>query len=590
MAEDFVFGPAELTEEVVARRKETRGGLAHEHHISPADPNPHEQVSIRITVGPSANARDAWCYYTTDGSNPAGAAGVASEGKALAFSLKSVEWDDLVWGFVSTFEAVIPGQNDGTFVLYLIECDGRYANGGEGSATITPYFAYSVDSWQCPDWVRDAIMYYVMPDRFYPGDGVAWKETEDNSQIMGGTLQGIKDKLNYIQSMGFNTLWLMPWMDGPTYHNYGATDFYGVDPQFGTEEDLRDLITDAHERGFRVLVDFVGNHCSDEHPYFLDAKSNVNSKYRNWFNFGEGSQYESFFSGGELPQLNLNNTETRKYVFDLARYWVTEYGIDGYDLDYAIGPSHELWAAFSRSVREVSDEVVIFTEGVTTPESLLSYVGRVDGCQDFAWCQAARRVFGNGKITVEEFERFLSGSDKFFPSNFVAPIMLDNQNMDRFLLVAGNDQRKLRVAAACQYTMSQPISVWAGTEMGMSQRVSASENLNFVRDVTAWDDIDEETSTWFRSLAELRKKHPSLRRGIRTPMIADAQTGILAYSKSYESERCIVVLNTSETWRQVEIPGATSGSKDALGENALEMINGVMTLTVQGWSAAIIII
>lgn len=584
VGDDFVFGPGELTEHVVAQRRALLAGIAHAHDIRPRDPQPGEAVTLRITVGPAVNARNAWCYYTTDGSNPAGSGGTPTTGQAVPFEFIEVTWDDLVWGYVTHFQAVIPPQADGTLVRYLLECDGHYANGGEGSATATPYFAYSVDSWKVPGWVRGAVMYYVLPDRFYPGDGRAWKQTDDLSIPMGGTLRGVRDKLDYIQSMGFNCLWLMPWMAGPTYHKYGATDFYAIDPDFGTEQDLRDLIADAHQRGMRVLVDFVGNHCSDQHPFFLEAQANPNSKYRDWFYFRNDGTYQSFFGGGELPHLCHDNPEARKYIIDLACHWVREYGIDGYDLDYAIGPALEFWTEFSRAVREVSRDVVIFTEGVTTPEALLTFQGHVDGCQDFAWCQAARRTFGSGKLTVAEFERFLSGSDRFFPNNFIAPLMIDNHNMNRFLFVAGNDQRKLRLAAACQYSMSQPLSVWAGTEMGMSQRRdSAHSDLNDIRHATAWDAMNEDTVAWFRKLGALRAAHSSLRHGQRIPLVADSTTGVLAYEKRSDTDRCVVVLNVSDSTQVVQLPEAAN-LQDRLGGHALNS-DGV-SATLPAWSAA----
>lgn len=591
MAEDFVFGPAELTEEVVAARKVQRSGLSHAHRLTPADPRPGAAVTLHVTTGPAVNGRDLWCYVTTDGTDPAGSGGTATNGSALAFEHVGVEWDDLVWGFVHHFEVTVPGQPDGTLVRYLIECDGAYADGGEGSATRTPYFAYSVDDWSTPEWVRDAVMYYVMPDRFYPGDGRDWIQTDDRSIPMGGTLRGIQDRLGYIRSMGFNTLWLMPWMVGPTYHKYGATDFYGVDPGFGTEADLRALIDDAHARGMHVLVDFVGNHCSDEHPYFVDARTNPSSPYRDWFVWDDDASggYVSFFGGGELPHIRHNHPDARRYVIDLARHWVREYGIDGYDLDYAVGPTHEFWAEFSRGVREVSKDVVIFTEGVTTPEALASYVGRVDGCQDFAWCQAARRTFGNDRRTVEEFERFLAGTDSFFPAGFVAPTMLDNQNMDRFVLVADGDQRRLRVAAACQYTLSQPLSVWAGTERGMSQQLaSATGGLDNVRDATAWDGGDAETMRWFARLGALRTAYPSLRRGVRVPLVADASTGVLAYAKVLGQERCTVVLNTSEQERVVPLGDGGPDLVDQLAGHEVVLLDGVAHVAVPAWSAALV--
>lgn len=553
MAEDFVFGPAETTEAVVEARIARLRGVSHAHRIEPRDPEPLDDVTLWVTVGPDVDADDVWVYYTTDGSDPAGSGGSAQNGSAVRFVRESVGWDDLVWGFVTTLVATIPGQADGVLVRYTIEVAGRTIDGGEGSATRTPYFAYAVDTWRTPDWARDAVMYYVMPDRFHPGPGRDWIQTEDNAVPMGGTLAGIRHKLDYIQEMGFTALWLMPWMTGPTYHKYGATDFWAVDPDFGTEQDLRDLIDDAHGRGMRVLVDFVANHCSDEHPYFRAALQDPSSPYRSWFTFDDDGGYLSFFGGGELPHLRHDNPETRAFVLDLARSWVRDLGIDGYDLDYAIGPTHEFWAEFGRAVREVGPEVVVFTEGVTTPEALLGYVGRVDGSQDFAWCQAARRTFGNHKMDVAQFERFLSAGDHFFPDGFIAPIMLDNQNMDRFLLVADGDQRKLRLAAACQYSMSRPLSVWAGTEMGMGQRDPATHDLNSVRDVTAWDAQDARTTAMFRRLGALRAEHPALGRGERVPVIADATTGLLVYEKRLGDDLVVVVLNASDHEQEVDV-------------------------------------
>lgn len=589
MAEDFVFGPAELTESVVAARKHARRGVSHAHDLTPRDPRPGEPVTVRITVGPGANARDGWLYYTTDGTDPEGAAGRVARGEAVAFDVVSVVWDDLVWGYVTTMEAVVPGQPDGTLVRYAIECDGVRADGGEGSATRTPCFAYAVDDWTTPDWLDDAVMYYVMPDRFSPGEGRDWVQTQDTARRMGGTLQGIAQKLGYIQDLGFTVLWLMPWMTGPAYHKYGATDFYGVDPDFGTEDDLRALIDAAHARGMKVIVDFVGNHLSDEHPFFREALADESSPYRGWFDIRDDGSYLSFFGGGELPHIRHDHPAARAYVIELAQTWVRDYGIDGYDLDYAVGPAHEFWAEFGRAVRRVSPSVGIFTEGVTTPEALLAYVGRVDGCQDFAWCQAARRVFGNGKISVEEFERFLAGGDRFFPRGFVAPVMLDNQNMDRFLLVAGGDRRRLHVAAACLYSMSRPLSVWAGTEMGMSQRRSATTDLNHVRDATAWEDIDEETLAVFRRLGELRALHPSLGRGTRRPLVADAATGVLAYRKDAGSDSVIVVLNAGDAPATVRLDSAEE-RVDALSGCPVSVVDGLLEVALEPWTAAMLVV
>lgn len=585
----FVFGNNQLTDEAIHQQQKLLMGIAHEHRLQPADPKPFDPVTLTVTVGPGLSAHDVWCYYTTDGTNPSGAKGVAKVGRAVEFNRVDVSWNDLVWGFLTKLQATIPGQPDGTLVRYIIECDGQYANGGEGRHNDTahsPYFAYSVDTWKTPAWIRTAVMYYVMPDRFYPGDNRKWTQTDDNGKPMGGTLRGIQEKLGYIQDMGFNCLWLMPWVTAPSYHKYDAIDFWKVDPGLGTEEDLQNLLRAAHARSMRVIVDFVANHCSNQNPIFQQARSNPASPYRKWFQFFDDGTYKAFFGGPEVPHLVNENPETRKYIIDLAVHWLRDYGIDGFDLDYAIGPSHEFWTTFARAVRRAKSDVVLFTEGVTTPGALRTYVGRVDGSQDFAWCHAARLTFGSGEATVEDFEHMVEGASAFFPDGFVAPVMIDNQNMDRFLVVAQGDQRRLRLAAACLYATSQPISMWAGTEMGMSQRKTIAEgNLNMVRDATAWNAVNGETQSYFRHLGELRASHPVLGLGARQPLLASAATGLLAYQKTLGPDRCVVVLNASGVERSLTLP-EIHGCRDVLGGLAVTNSAATGTIALPAFSAA----
>lgn len=592
-ATDFVFGSNELTDNIVAKRIENLSGILHNHRIEPRDPNLGEDVNITVTVGDKVDAVDAWCYYTVDGTNPDGSNGVAKNGVVIPLKQTDVVWEDLIWGYLTEFKGTIPGLPKGGIVRYIIEVGGQYAKGTEGtegSSKSHPYFAYAVDDWTIPDWVHDAVMYYVMPDRFNPGKDKSWIQTDNLEKSMGGTLKGIQEKLDHLESLGVNVLWLMPFMHGPEYHKYGTVDFYAVDPGFGTEEDLRNLIDDAHSRGMKVIVDFVANHCSDQHKYFQEALNNPDSKYRDWFEFHDDGGYESFFGGGDLPHLVNENPEVREYIIELGKHWLTDLGLDGFDLDYAIGPSHEFWATFGYEMRQLDKEVVIFTEGVTTPESLLSYVGRVAGCQDFGYCQASRKTFAYDKMNVEEFERYLKGSEVYFPDGFIAPVMIDNQNMDRFLFVANDEEDRLKAASAVLYSMSRPISIWAGTELGMSQAASSVKStLSASRHATDWENINEDVLKYFQKLGNLRHKYKAMDRGDRTPLIADSETGILVYKKSLQNEpEIFVVVNTSKESQVVELP-ISSNMKDVLNGISVNTDNGKLSITVPKHTAAYLV-
>ena len=117
------------------------------------------------------------------------------------------------------------------------------------------------------------MIYHVFVDRFYPGGGVDWLQTDDLNGFCGGTLWGIAEKLDYIADLGVTCLWLSPIFPSPTHHGYDATDLYHIEPRLGGDEALRALVAEAHERDIRVLLDFVCNHVSNEHPIFEEARA-----------------------------------------------------------------------------------------------------------------------------------------------------------------------------------------------------------------------------------------------------------------------------------------------------------------------------
>ena len=142
-----------------------------------------------------------------------------------------------------------------------------------------------------------------------------------------GDLNGLRARLDYIEDMGWRGLWLMPVMPSPSYHKYDVTDYYAVDPEYGTLDDLRALLDAAHARGIAVILDLPVNHCSSEHPWFQSACASPDSPYRDWFNWSEtarngyseggGMYYESRFVD-TMPDLNLDNpAEISDLVCDL---------------------------------------------------------------------------------------------------------------------------------------------------------------------------------------------------------------------------------------------------------------------------------
>src|SRR5574342_674378 len=191
-------------------------------------------------------------------------------------------------------------------------------------------------------WWNDTVFYEIFVRSFYDSDGDGI-----------GDFNGITAKLDYLNDgdpntttdLGVTGLWLMPIHPSPSYHGYDVTDYYAVNPQYGTMDDFKRLLAEAHKRGIRVIIDFVLNHTSDQHPWFA-ASRDPNSPYRDWYVWSKtdpgtggwrvaysGFYYGSF--GDTMPDLNYRNPAVAKQMEDVVRFWLKDVGVDGFRLDAA---------------------------------------------------------------------------------------------------------------------------------------------------------------------------------------------------------------------------------------------------------------
>ncbi|MGE5141504.1 MAG: glycoside hydrolase family 13 protein, partial [Rudaea sp.] len=450
-----------------------------------------------------------------------------------------------------------------------------------------------------PDWVWDAAIYQVFIDRFYPGDGKKFLKPQSPRGLYGGTLRGVIDKLDYLSDLGVNCIWLSPLFLSPSYHGYDIVDYLRVRPHLGTNQDLRDLVRLAHEGGIRVLLDFVPNHTSHRHPYFLQARANRASPYHSWFTFREWpDDYATFFTARNLPQINLENREARQFMLDSARYWLETAGIDGYRLDYADGPSHNFWVDFRRTVRTAAPECFTVGELVEAADFVRSYEGRLDGALDFLFLDAARRFFAFDKLDAARFEAFLSRHEAFFAPDFVRATFLDNHDMNRFLYLTGNDKARARLAAACQFTLPQPPVLYYGTEVGMSQMRDKRDRSGYgdaeARRPMPWDGRqDSDMFAYYKRLFRMRREHSPLRRGRRLPLYADS-SGVLAYSLAEAGATVVVAVNNSSETRTATIPLTAGAPRRAgmlrglLDKSRADVRDGAVRLRLAARSARVL--
>jgi cyclomaltodextrinase / maltogenic alpha-amylase / neopullulanase len=600
MFEDIIFGDQIEETKGVARHRENRSGVKHLNRLSPAATFPDAGFSLALTTSGGLPFEEAGCWFTLarDGAAPTPPIFIRME-------LAKVEWDDVTWSYVQDWVGTIPPQPVGTMIRYRLGAritaaqEWVYADNQARTIDRATEFSFWVDGQSAPDWARKAIVYHIFMDRFYPGDGRAWLKPENLGGFFGGTIRGVIQKLDAVQSLGFNTLWLSPLFASPSHHGYDATDYYTVEPRLGTNADLKELIAAAHARGMRVILDFVANHWSHLHPTFQDALSRQDSPYHDWYTWTHWpDDYATYFTVKGLPKLNLQYGPARQYLLDCASFWLNE-GVDGFRLDYANGPSHDFWVDFRRACRAARADCWMFGEVVQTAEVQASYAGRLDGTLDFLLARALRETFARGNWSLSEFEAFLRAHERYFPPTFSRPAFLDNHDMNRFLFLAGNDTARLKLAALVLFTLSAPPVVYYGTESGVTQSRPMHLNNEGVFEVARmpmkWGaEQDLDLVEFFRRLIHLRLDHPVLVDGARVVKIVDSVQGIYAYWRAADPQKytpgdVLVVCNNSSVPRVISLPiSADAPLSDLLGGQGSRAQPGMIAIELAPLSGAFI--
>ena len=381
------------------------------------------------------------------------------------------------------------------------------------------------------DWFKNAIIYHIFIDRFA---GFTNTDNWDKPIFLGGNIQGIINKLTYLENLGITTIWISPFYKTSAYHGYHITDFYQVDPHFGNLEDIKNLINRVHELNMHIIADFVPNHCSRKHLYFIEAQSNKNSPYCDWFYFTQWpDEYLSFLSVREIPKINLNNEQARDHIINAAKFWLN-LGFDGFRIDHVIGPEHTFWNQFKKEIKEDYPNVVLIGEawmmgikrselktinikyklfkwlfGAASDSLLEEYVGELDGVLDFKFQELIRKCITTPNQSKKIFYNNLKNHYAYFPDNYFLPTFLDNHDMDRFLFLCKNDKEKLKTAAQIQFSVDQPAIIYYGTEIGMTQAKSMW-NVSTYGDLQArqpmnWEKQDTDLIEFYKKLIGQKK-------------------------------------------------------------------------------------
>jgi alpha-amylase len=353
------------------------------------------------------------------------------------------------------------------------------------------------------DWARGAVFYEVFVRSFQDSDGDGI-----------GDLKGLTSRLDYLKELGVDAIWLMPVFESPSYHGYDTEDYENINPDYGTNADFEAFVREAHARGMRVILDFVINHTSADHPWFIQSASSRSSSKRDWYiwreddpgwiqPFGDkrtwhkknGSYFYGVFWEG-MPDLNLRNLEVRAEMKRLTRLWLDR-GVDGFRLDAArhmieTGPgkegqnntpdTHAYWKDFSDYVRSIKPEALLIGEMWDTTPAIAAYYGSTREVRggdelpmtiDFPLSDAIREAAKTGESVplaakLEEIHRI-------YPAGVLDGTFLTNHDQPRLAALLDNDPAKLRSAAALLLTLPGSPFLYYGEELGIWNTIGGGD-------------------------------------------------------------------------------------------------------------------
>jgi len=452
-----------------------------------------------------------------------------------------------------------------------------------------------VYSFDDPQWWDHAVFYEIFVRSFSDsnGDGI-------------GDFNGITQKLDYLNDgdpdtttdLGITAIWLMPIFPSPSYHGYDVTDYLTVNPDYGTLDDLKNLIAEAHIRGIHVIIDFVINHTSDENPWFVSAQDSQ-SEYHDWYIWSQtdpgykgpwgedvwhkaanGLYYYGVFTS-DMPDLNYTNPAVTAEIQSVAKYWLTEMNVDGFRID---GARHlieegktqantqqtiQWFQQFLTYYKGIKPTAMSVGEVWDSTYQTIKYTQADSFDMDFDFNLASILIDQVKQAKGNSLASQINSEWKLYQGKGMATF-LSNHDMDRVMSQLAGNVAQAKLAAFALLTAPGTPFVYYGEEIGAEgqkpdekirtpMQWSASENAGFST-VSPWEPLDASYSTanvatetedpysllnLYRSLINIRLRNPALVDGSYLPLTANPASVYSAIRQS-EDQTILLIANLSD--------------------------------------------
>ncbi|MCD2347312.1 glycoside hydrolase family 13 protein [Clostridium guangxiense] len=425
-------------------------------------------------------------------------------------------------------------------------------------------FLNSADVYKGVKWAENSIVYQIMPDRFCNGDKsndpknvLKWGEKPTVSSMFGGDLKGIIDKLDYLEDLGINLIYLTPVFLSSTNHKYNTKDYYKIDDTFGDVDKAKELVQKCHERNIKIIFDAVFNHCGHDFFAFQDViKNGERSKYKDWFFINEYPvnikkvNYITFANEiFAMPKLNTENEEVKKYLLEVAEYWIKEVNIDGWRLDVCDEVDHSFWREFRKTVKKANPDAIIVGEIQHEACSWLKGE-QLDSIMNYPFKNLSVDFFAKRKITAEDFDNQLASSRVMYMKkiNLLLFNLIGSHDTPRFLYEANEKIERMLLAVVFQFTYVGMPYIYYGDEVGIT-----GEQDPDCRRCMVWDEDKQNNE-----LLDLHKKLIKIRKEEKTLVYGEYMSlykydNVLAFKRVLEGEEIIVILNNSDEFHKVNL-------------------------------------
>ncbi|MDL2324512.1 glycoside hydrolase family 13 protein [Ruminococcaceae bacterium OttesenSCG-928-A16] len=419
-----------------------------------------------------------------------------------------------------------------------------------------------------PAWAKGIVYYQIFVDRFNRDPKHTpkrelqnWGAKPDREHYMGGNLKGILGQLDYLEKLGVGCLYLTPIFEADFNHKYATINYYEVDPDFGTKEDLVALIKECHRRDIRILLDGVFNHCGIDFPPFKDVLQNQqDSKYTDWFyikKYPVTISEECYECVGDylyMPKLNTSNREVRQYILDIMKHWLTV-GIDGWRLDVADEVDYSVWEYAHVEIKDAFPDALLLGESWGDAGKMLS--GRqLDTVMNYLFRDAMLGFFAHDTLDATGLAARLGSILSRYHSvtNHLLYNLLDSHDTPRFLTECEGNIDCLKLAVAFQMLYLGCPAVYYGDEIGI-----LGENDPDSRRCMPWTKSkwNKPLLDWYRQLIRIRKENIAIQEGAFYTVLC--QGDVYAFARTVPGQEIYIVFNRSSSAQIVSLPVKTQG-------------------------------